>query len=122
MDQEKAGGDLNRRDLLAVGALAAGAMLLADGNQAPGAQVEDRGSAIRITNVRGLPCGTKAYVKIETNHGITGWGEITGLEPQRRRCAGRVAANCSTARTRRASSTSGRSSTARTATCAAGRS
>lgn len=83
MDQEEQGADLNRRDVLTVGALAAGAMLLADGNQAAGAQVEDRGSALRITGVRGLPCGTKTYVKVETNNkNITGWGEITGLEPR----------------------------------------
>lgn len=51
-------------------------------DKAAGAQVEDRTSSIRITSIRGLPCGTKAYVKIETNHQITGWGEITGLEPK----------------------------------------
>jgi galactonate dehydratase len=74
---------LNRRDVLAVGALAAGAMLVADGNRAAGAQVEDRGASIRITNIRGLPAGTKAYVKVETNNpNIVGWGEITGLQPR----------------------------------------
>jgi galactonate dehydratase len=71
--------EVNRRDLLAAGAIAAGAALAA--TTAHGAQVEDRGSNLRIVNVRGLPCGTKAYVKIETNMGITGWGEITGLVP-----------------------------------------
>jgi len=72
--------NINRRELLGAGA-AAGAVLL---NQQPaaGAQVEDRHSNLRITNVRGLPCGTKAYVKIETSASITGWGEITGLDPR----------------------------------------
>src|SRR5437660_1665891 len=80
-DQEDEG--LHRRDVLAVGAVAAGAVLLTDPRQAPGAQVEDRGSSIRITGIRGLPCGPKAYVKVETNNkNITGWGEITGLEPR----------------------------------------
>src|SRR4051794_30713689 len=79
---------VNRPDLLGVGALAAGGALLAAssdavaGQPAPGAQVQDRGSSIRITGIRGLPAGTKAYVKIETNANITGWGEITGLEPR----------------------------------------
>ncbi|MBI3410443.1 MAG: mandelate racemase/muconate lactonizing enzyme family protein [Planctomycetes bacterium] len=80
---ERENEGLNRRDVLAVGAAAAGAVLLADAGKAPGAQVEDRGSAIRITAIRGLPCGPKAYVKIETNNkNIVGWGEITGLEPR----------------------------------------
>ncbi len=64
---------VNRRDLLSAGALAAGGALLAAssnalaGQPAAGAGVADRGSSIRITAVRGLPAGTKAYVKIETN-------------------------------------------------------
>ncbi len=73
---------INRRELLeAAGVLAAGGALLA----APGklqAAVEDRHSTIRITALKGMPAGPKAYVKISTNHGITGWGEITGLEPK----------------------------------------
>jgi galactonate dehydratase len=70
----------NRRELLGASALAAGA-LLGSSATAVGAQVEDRGSSLRITQVRGLPCGTKAYVKIETNQGSVGWGEITGTDP-----------------------------------------
>src|SRR4051794_27456221 len=81
VDQEKPDADLNRRDLLAAGAVAAGGMLLAASGEATAAQVEDRGSNIQITQVRGLPAGKKAYVKIETNQGITGWGEVTGLVP-----------------------------------------
>ncbi len=72
----------NRREVLGTaGALAAGGVLLA-GGAAAGAQVEDRASAIRITTLRATPVGPKAYVKIETNRGVTGWGEITGLEPR----------------------------------------
>jgi galactonate dehydratase len=80
--------NVNRRDLLAAGALAAGGALLAAssdalaGQPAPGVQVADRGSAIRITALRAMPAGAKAYVKIDTNSGVTGWGEITGLEPR----------------------------------------
>ena len=44
-------------------------------------QAEDRGSAIRITQVRGMVAGPKAFVKIETNQDIVGWGEVTGLVP-----------------------------------------
>ena len=49
--------------------------------QALGAPVEDRGSAIRITALTALPAGTKAYLKIDTSHKVTGWGEVTGLDP-----------------------------------------
>src|SRR5215213_4110866 len=83
MDANNDGVD--RRALLGAGALAAGGMLLAQAQEAvaaqPAPQVEDRGSAIRITQVRGLPAGTKAYVKVETNRNVVGWGEITGLAP-----------------------------------------
>jgi galactonate dehydratase len=47
----------------------------------PAAQVGDRTSTLAIKSLRGFRVGTKAYVKIETNHGITGWGEVTGLDP-----------------------------------------
>src|SRR5687767_13027436 len=71
---------LNRRELLG----AAGVALLAEAVAAadnPAEQVADRGSAIRITSLRAQPVGRKAYVKVETNHKITGWGEVTGLDP-----------------------------------------
>jgi len=74
--------DLDRRDLLSVGALVAGGIAFASSANSAAAQVEDRGTSLRITNVRGLPCGTKAYVKIETSAAHIGWGEITGLEPR----------------------------------------
>lgn len=41
--------------------------------------VEDRGSQIRVTELHTIPVGTKGYVKIETNMGITGWGEINNM-------------------------------------------
>lgn len=65
-------------------ASAAGAMMIADALSAqenPAANVADKGSSIRITRLQASPVGAKAYVKIETNHGITGWGEVTGLDP-----------------------------------------
>ncbi len=48
--------------------------------QNPAAQVADRSSTIRITRIAATPVGPKVFVKIETNHGITGWGEIDQLE------------------------------------------
>ncbi|MBT4139264.1 MAG: hypothetical protein HOE48_15190, partial [Candidatus Latescibacteria bacterium] len=41
---------------------------------------EDRASAIRVTGLTAIPLGLKAYVKVETNMGITGWGEINNME------------------------------------------
>ena len=35
-------------------------------------EIEDRGSQIRVTSLRAIPVGGKAYVKIETNMGVTG--------------------------------------------------
>src|SRR6516225_5657762 len=88
MENDPKSATVNRRDMLAVGALAAGGALLASSSDAlaaqpaAGGQVVDRGSAIRITALRALPAATKAYVKIETNANVVGWGEITGLEPR----------------------------------------
>ena len=43
------------------------------------ADVEDRGSAIRVERLTAIPVGAKGYVKIETNMGVTGWGEINNM-------------------------------------------
>ena len=43
-------------------------------------KIEDSGSQIRITALHAFPMGVKAYVKIETNMGVTGWGEINNME------------------------------------------
>ena len=76
---------LSRRQLLStVSAAAAGAMFLRDGicrANNPADNVEDRGAKLRITSMRGFRVGTKAYLKIETNDKIVGWGEVTGLDP-----------------------------------------
>lgn len=77
---------VSRRDLLATSAaIAAGSVLLAEGAAKadnPAANVEDRGASIRISGLKAIPVGPKVFVKIETNQKITGWGEITGLEPK----------------------------------------
>jgi len=75
--------DLPRRDLLTGSALAAGLALLNDavGADNPAANVSDRTSSIKISALKPFRVGTKGYLKIETNHGIFGWGEVTGLDP-----------------------------------------
>jgi galactonate dehydratase len=76
---------MDRRQMLAsMGSAAAGLALLQDAvgqDQNPAAQVEDKGSAIRITSLKAMPVARKAYLKIETSMKVTGWGEMTGLEP-----------------------------------------
>ena len=75
-----------RRDVLtAMGAFAAGQALLADAvaqENNPAANVADRSSSIRITRMRATWVGPAVYVKVETNHGVTGWGEIKGVDPR----------------------------------------
>ncbi|KAF0180843.1 MAG: hypothetical protein FD161_561 [Limisphaerales bacterium] len=75
--------DLPRRDLLTGGALAAGLAMLNDavGADNLAANVADRTSSIKISALKPFRVGTKAYLKVETNHGIFGWGEVTGLDP-----------------------------------------
>jgi galactonate dehydratase len=72
----------DRRDLLV--AAAAAAALAADHAHAagPGGSVEDRTSSLKITALKGFVVGTKTYIKISTNHGTVGWGEVTGSEPK----------------------------------------
>lgn len=71
---------------IALGSLSAlaGGALLSDalgqeGN--PAAAVADRTSSIKVTRLTATRAAGKAFVKIETNHGISGWGEITGTAP-----------------------------------------
>jgi galactonate dehydratase len=79
---------MDRRDVLgALGVAAASGTLLGQAlgepaGAGPGADVADRSSSIKITRLQATPVGPKAFVKIETNHKIIGWGEITGLEPK----------------------------------------
>lgn len=68
----------------AAGAVAAGELILREAVSRaddPAANVEDRTTSLKMTGLRAIPVGPKCYVKIDTNHGITGWGEITGLQP-----------------------------------------
>lgn len=76
---------LDRRRLLGSAALAAGAAMVAEITHAadnPGVAVEDRGSTIRIKSLRAVPVQGRVFIKIDTNHGVYGWGEAAGTEPQ----------------------------------------
>ena len=85
----------NRREWLtslgavAAGCLTAGALrnvtdqtVAADEQKNPAANVADRTSTIKLTKITPTPVHRKVFLKLETNHGITGWGEIDQLETQ----------------------------------------
>jgi galactonate dehydratase len=72
-----------RRDLLGL-SCAAGAALLAQQSasaQNPAAAVTDRTSSIRLTSLLATICRDRVFVKLGTNHGLSGWGEIKGVVP-----------------------------------------
>lgn len=73
-----------RRELLSSAAiLAAGNALLQDMVSAqdnPADRVVDRASSIRITALRPFLVSPHLFIRIETNLGIVGWGEIKGLD------------------------------------------
>ena len=84
MSEERTGTSLDRRQLLGAGAaVAVGGLVLNEVLAAPNpaAQVEDRGSDIRIRALRSHRAGSRVYVQLETNQKVTGWGEISALEP-----------------------------------------
>src|SRR5437016_4963884 len=84
MSHEATEGIVDRRELLEkTAAVAAGAVLLneAIGAQNPAGQVADRGSEIRIRAMRTHRVASKVYLQIETNQKVTGWGEVSALEP-----------------------------------------
>lgn len=75
---------LGRRDWLqSMGAAAVGWSLVDQAvaqEQAPGNQVVDRASSLRITGLKTYWVGPIVYVKIETNHGLVGWGDLKGTD------------------------------------------
>src|ERR1700733_4461980 len=73
---------LTRRDVLAVGAVAATGAAMVAGTVTAADLVADRTSSIKIKSIKPHITGPKVFVKIDTNHGIFGWGEITGCEPK----------------------------------------
>ena len=74
---------IGRRDLFSAGTAATLGLLMAQeasaGVQNPAENVADRTSTLKITAVRGFSVAGKIYVRIETNHGIIGWGETYGM-------------------------------------------
>ncbi len=48
----------------------------------PAAQVADRSSTIRITGLRATWVNPIVYLRLETNHGIVGWGDIKAVDPR----------------------------------------
>jgi galactonate dehydratase len=76
----------SRREILSnAGAMAAGVALVSQtvaAEQNPAAQIGDRSSSIGINRLRALWVGATVYIKIETNHGIFGWGEIKAVDPR----------------------------------------
>lgn len=72
-----------RRQLMGFGA-AAGAALLSEQvslAQSPNTSVADRTSSIRLNSLRATVCRDRVFVKLGTNHGVSGWGEIKGVVP-----------------------------------------
>src|SRR5262249_41621261 len=53
--------------------------LPADAPKAPA--VEDRGSGVRITALKTFRVGHKVFVRIDSNRKVSGWGEVSALEP-----------------------------------------
>jgi galactonate dehydratase len=77
-------GSPSRRD--AIGTLAAaGAIALVNhavvAENNPAAQVADSASTIRLSGLKTHRVQSKVYVELLTNHKITGWGEVSALEP-----------------------------------------
>src|SRR5437764_528520 len=74
----------DRRDVLTAGAVAGMAILnhAVAQEKVPGAGVADRASTIKITGMKTYWVGPVVYVKIETNHGISGWGDLKGMHPR----------------------------------------
>ena len=84
-DQSFPAPSTSRRELVAsASAFAAVSLisdLIAEADQA-GVAVEDRASAIKITAITPTSIGNKTLIKIETNHKVSGWGEISQLPPK----------------------------------------
>lgn len=48
----------------------------------PARQVEDRTSSLRITGLRATWVNPVVFVRVETNHGVVGWGDVKGVDPR----------------------------------------
>src|SRR2546421_645500 len=48
----------------------------------PAAQVADRTSTIRVTGLRATWVNPVVFVRVQTNHGVVGWGDVKGVDPR----------------------------------------
>jgi galactonate dehydratase len=75
-----------RRDLLtSAAAIAAGTALLNEtvsAAQNPAANVTDRATTLKITGLRATWVNPNVFVRIETNQGVVGWGDLKGVDPR----------------------------------------
>jgi galactonate dehydratase len=73
---------MNRREWLAAGAGLAALSTAVAQDQNPAAQVADRTSSFRITGMKAFWVDAHVFLRIDTNHGITGWGDVKGVDPR----------------------------------------
>jgi len=74
-----------RQWIASAAALTAGQALLTDAvaeEQNAAAQVGDRTSTLKITGLKATWVNPNVFLRIETNHGIVGWGDIKGVDPR----------------------------------------
>jgi galactonate dehydratase len=84
-DPRASSSGLSRRELVSTAGAFAAAGVFSDmvaAADAPALAVEDKATSIKITSATAIPLGAKTLLKITTNHGITGWGEISQLPPK----------------------------------------
>ena len=84
-DPRAASDGFSRRQLVTTAGAFAAAGVFAEmvaAADAPAVAVEDKATSLKITAAITIPLGTKTLLKITTNHGITGWGEISQLPPK----------------------------------------
>jgi len=86
MSRPTASARVSRRQLIAAASAAtAGLSLLeqfAEANENPATSVADRTTTIKLTGLKPWRVHGKVFLELQTNHGVTGWGEVTGTIPQ----------------------------------------
>ena len=84
MSNELTMGSITRRGMFGAMGAAGGLALLqhavADVKN-PAGQVADSASSIRITELKTHRVQHKVYIEIITSHKISGWGEVSALQP-----------------------------------------
>jgi galactonate dehydratase len=78
-------GSTRREFLAASAAAASGFALVQDALGAqhnPAVQVADRTTSLKITGMKSFWVNPNVFVRIETNHGVVGWGDIKGVDPR----------------------------------------